>query len=126
IPATDIVSLGSITVSVRNPDGRVSNAVALPLSAGPCLNGESFAEYFSNSTLSGPATRTACERPGNEWEPFIRANWGPAAPEGLPADNFSVRWTGRFLFGESRDYLFRAFVLDTANEARIYVDGTLV
>jgi hypothetical protein len=126
VPASDIAASGSASVSVRNPDGRASNATALPIAAGPCLVGEYFAEYFSNNTLSGPATRTACERPATEWEPFIRASWGMAAPEGVPVDNFSVRWTGRFPFGESTDYLFRTRIAEVANEIRVYVDGVLI
>jgi hypothetical protein len=56
-------------------------------------------------------------------ESIIDYTWGIGSPDlGVNADNFSVRWTGRFNF-EQGSYLFR----DRADDGiRIWVDGQLV
>jgi hypothetical protein len=73
-------------------------------------------QYYNNKDLSGsPAlTRTDAD---------LRFDWGTGAPaSGLPADNFSVRWT--------RDVYFSAgtynFFAKHDDGARVWVDGTLV
>ncbi len=73
-------------------------------------------EYFANISLAGPPALVR-----NDAE--IRFNWGAGAPaSGLPADNFSVRWTRTLAF-EAGLYRFHAIVDDGV---RIYVDTTLV
>lgn len=48
------------------------------------------AEYYNNRYLSGSPVLTRCEA----WP--INQNWGSGGPgNGLPNDNFSVRWTGQ-------------------------------
>jgi len=73
-------------------------------------------EYWSNVNLNGDPTLVRAD-------PAIDFDWGAAAPaSGLPADNFSVRWTRSLAFEEGQ-YRFRA----TADDGiRLYVDGTLV
>jgi hypothetical protein len=69
-------------------------------------------EYFANSSLSGdPAYTTTEER--------VEFDWGTGAPAGLPADNFSVRWTGHWGF-EVGEYTFFAYADDGI---RLYLDG---
>jgi len=117
IAAADIAAAASVPVTVRNPNGVVSNAQTFTVtsSVATCPTGQFFAEYFNNVALSGTAVRTACE-------PTINYNWGGGGPAGLPTDNFSVRWTGRFMFAAG-DTTFSA----TADDGvRLYVDGTLV
>jgi hypothetical protein len=73
-------------------------------------------EYYGNPDLRGnPAfVRT---------DTAIDFNWGNGASgSGLPADNFSVRWTRTVTFEEGT-YLFRATVDDGM---RLFVDGVLV
>jgi hypothetical protein len=73
-------------------------------------------EYFSNTTLTGPPTR--CRQDGS-----VNFNWGAAAPiTGVPADNFSVRWTRtqNFTAGNYR------FTMGSDAGARLFVDGALV
>lgn len=78
-----------------------------------CPTGRFRAEYFANTTLSGSPAFTRCEA-------SIRYNWGSGGPgNGLAADSFSVRWTGRFTFvGGSTTFTARA-----ADGIRLWVDG---
>jgi hypothetical protein len=51
-------------------------------------------------------------------------NWGPNAPdEGVPADNFSIRWRGYLVPPRPGIYTLILFADDGA---RLYLDGTLV
>lgn len=74
-------------------------------------------EYYANASLLG---EPALIREDED----INFNWilDSPAPE-IPADNFSVRWTGQFFFQEAGDYRFFANVDDGV---RVYVDGWLV
>ena len=84
-------------------------------STGTCGTGQFFAEYFSNITLTPPAARTQCEG-------SINYDWGIGGPAGVPPDNFSARWTGRFNFaGGSVTFTARA-----DDGVRVYLDGTLI
>lgn len=73
------------------------------------------AEYFNNTTLTGPAALIRTEqKPGGEW------GYGSPAP-GVAADNFSVRWTTTaFLNGGTYQISVRA-----DDGVRVYVDGVL-
>ena len=117
IPATDVAAAGSAAVTVRNPDGQTSNALSFTVTpaGGGCATGEFFAEYFANAGLTGTPARTACES-------TINNDYGAGGPTGLPADNFSVRWTGRFSF-TAGTYTFTARADDGV---RLFVDGVLI
>ncbi len=74
------------------------------------------AEYFTNPSLAGSPAKT-------QTEAVIDYDWGINAPTGgIPADNFSVRWTTntQFLGGT---YDFSATVDDGV---RVWVDGDLL
>ena len=116
IPASDIAAAGAVPVSVRNADGQVSNSLTFTVDApGRCPTGQFFAEYFSNIALTPPATRAACEASVN----YV---FGAGGPAGLPVDNFSARWTGRFVFADGA-VTFKA----TADDGiRVFLDGTLI
>ncbi|PYM24295.1 MAG: hypothetical protein DMD78_09295, partial [Candidatus Rokuibacteriota bacterium] len=125
IPASDIGAVGSALVGVRNPDGQASDGQLFsiaPPGGLACPPTVWFTEYFSNVSLSGTPTRTACEPHGDPASRELFQLYGVGAPDGLPADNFSVRWTGRFPFAATA-YTFRALANDAA---RIYVDGVLI
>ena len=47
-------------------------------------------------------------------------SWGGGAPEGLPENNFSVRWTGELKVPADGEYAFNIHVDD---EAALYIDG---
>ncbi len=73
-------------------------------------------EYYPNNALSGLATLIR-----NDQE--LNFNWGRTNPApGLPADDFSVRWTRSLPF-EAATYRFHSLVDDGI---RIYVDGQLL
>ncbi len=73
-------------------------------------------EYFNNRHLIGSPVLVRNDRE-------IRFDWGTGAPApGLPADNFSVRWTRTLHFDEG-NYAFHARVDDGI---RLYVDNNLV
>ena len=58
-------------------------------------------EYFSNPNLQAPPTVV-------QDDPTINFNWGSGAPApGVPADNYSVRWS-RQAFFEEGNYRFRS------------------
>ncbi len=74
------------------------------------------AEYWSNATLAG---QPAVVR--NDVQ--LDFDWGAGAPQpGLPADNFSVRWTRAAIF-EGATYRFHVLVDDGA---RLWVDSQLL
>jgi hypothetical protein len=74
-------------------------------------------EYYANATLTGePAYTTEDER-------RVDFDWGDGgAPPGLPADSFSVRWTGDWDF-EAGTYTFFLFSDDGV---KLRVDGELL
>ena len=75
------------------------------------------AEYFANASLLGEPVVI-------RQDPELDFNWILNSPEaGLPADNFSVRWTRQLDFIESGDYRFFA---DADDGVRVYIDGWLV
>src|SRR5205085_1102656 len=86
---------------------------ATAVASGACPTGQFLAEYFANKTLTGTAAVQRCES-------FIASDWGGGSPlPGLPADNFSVRWTGRFGF-MGGDHTFTARADDGV---RVSIDG---
>jgi hypothetical protein len=81
-----------------------------------CPTGQFLAQYFNGRTPAGAPVFSRCEA-------GINNLWGRGGPgNGIPNDNFSVRWTGRFSFS-ARDY---TFILRTDDGMRIWVDGVLV
>lgn len=71
------------------------------------------AEYYNNPYLSGPATVI-------RQDVTIAFNWGISAPlQGIPADNFSVRWNTDLYFAEGT---YRFYVLADDNVA-LYIDN---
>ncbi|MBX3000257.1 MAG: SH3 domain-containing protein [Caldilineaceae bacterium] len=74
------------------------------------------AEYYPNASLSGsPVVARNDDR--------IDFDWGTGSPApGLPADNFSVRWTQTFNFEEGL-YRFHAVMDDGM---RVFLDNTLL
>lgn len=70
-------------------------------------------EYFANPNLQGPPAVV-------QDDPTINFNWGNGAPApGLPADNFSVRWSRLAPFEEA-NYRFQVTV---QGGVRLWLDG---
>ncbi|HEY0762280.1 MAG TPA: glycoside hydrolase family 3 C-terminal domain-containing protein [Pyrinomonadaceae bacterium] len=94
-------------------------AVPVPASALSGPNGEKGlkAEYFSNKTLAGAPVVTRIERE-------VNYDWGMEGPApGIPADDFSARWTGKLVPAKSGKYRFGAIADDGV---RVYLDGKLI
>jgi glucose/arabinose dehydrogenase len=119
--ATRTVTAGTHEVKVeyyeRSGDAVAGVAwAAVASGTGSCPTGQYRAEYFGNPTLSGTPTFTRCEV-------VIDYNWGAGGPgNGISADNFSVRWTGRFVFPGGRT----GFTATADDGIRVWVDGQLI
>jgi hypothetical protein len=73
--------------------------------------------YFANPNLTGSPVAVRND-------PDIDFNWGQGSPApGVPADNFSVRWTRTLHFTQEGLYRFHAIVDDGM---RLHVDGAAV
>jgi glucose/arabinose dehydrogenase len=94
-------------------DAVVRVAWSLQQQGGSCPDGQFAAQYFSNTTLTAPATVARCEA-------SVNYNWGQSSPDPLvPVDHFSARWSGQFSLAAG-SYTFTA----TADDGiRVYVDG---
>ena len=74
------------------------------------------AEYYSNPNLQGAPALVRNEG-------SINYNWGTGSPAyGLPADNFSARWS-RTSYFDGGDYLFR---ITSDDGHRVYLDNNLI
>ena len=95
---------------------KVSWATTQPPPPPGCATGQFDAHYFSNTSLSGTPTFTRCES-------AINNDWGTGGPgNGVPTNNFSVRWTGMHTFAAG-DYTFAA----TSDDGiRVWLDGTVI
>jgi hypothetical protein len=123
-PATDGTYLGEW--ELRNSHGRlfglgsdsdqpfwVKIKVGL---TGSTVGGTWKGEYFDNPSLKGKPKVTRSDA-------LINFDWKRSAPaSGIPADNFSARWTGKVEL-DAATYRFHVIVDDGA---RLYVDDQLV
>ncbi len=72
------------------------------------------ATYYSNPDFTG----TSVVRQ----EPMIAWNWGSGSPvEGIPSDNFSVRWEGQFVAPTTGQY--RISTEETNGDTEVWIDG---
>lgn len=70
--------------------------------------------YFANATLTGTPTVVRID-------PFVNFNWSTGSPAtGIPADNFSVRWTGYVVPKYSQKY---TFYTQSDDGVRLWVNG---
>jgi len=89
------------------------SAVPIPASALREVN----VEFFANMNLEGPPVLKRAETQ-------VNFDWGMNNPApGIPADQFSARWTGKLVPTVSGKYRFGAIADDGA---RIYLDGKLI
>ncbi len=107
-PADRIQAQNAAAVPVVTPPP-MPTATPTPLTTFSGWKGE----YFANPNLQAPVAAV-------QDDPTINFNWGSDAPApGLPADNYSVRWSRRAPFGEG-NYRFQ---VDVQGGARLWLDG---
>jgi PA14 domain/Bacterial Ig domain len=113
--------LHSLTARATDNGGAAttSAAVAVNVSAAPA-NAGLLATYFANTTLTGAPTLTRIEAVDFVWA----TSTGNASPgAGVPADGWSVRWSGRVQLPASGIYTFQI----TADDgARVWINGQLI
>ncbi|MBI9050026.1 MAG: hypothetical protein JEZ00_11440, partial [Anaerolineaceae bacterium] len=81
------------------------------------INSGLLGEYFNNMTLEDPSYTTLNNQ-------VIDYDWGNSAPmDGMPADAFSVRWTGYVIPDYTETYTFTTYSDDGM---RLWIDGTLL
>jgi hypothetical protein len=109
------VWVGAVQELVRWDQDNVGRThIAVTPSA--CSAGKFLAQYYNGRTMSGAPVFSRCEA-------AISNDWGSGGPgNGVSADNFSVRWTGRVSFA-ARTYTFIARADDGM---RIWLDGALL
>jgi len=76
------------------------------------------ASYFANKTLTGTATKTQVDL-------TVNFGWGAGAPAvtGIPADNFSIRWTGVIKVPTTGDYVF---YVRSDDGSRLWINDTQI
>jgi hypothetical protein len=80
------------------------------------VNGAWVGEYFSNNSLGDPPVYI-------QQDNQIDFNWGSGSPNGIPADNFSVRWGIDYNFGNAATY---RFVVTVDDGVRVRVGNTTI
>lgn len=119
LPSRTPTNSPSPTPSPPRPPTATLTPTPEPLpSATPTLSLHSWrGEYFDNPSLAGTPVLIRDD-------PNLDFNWILDSPApGIPADNFTVRWTRPLDFGEDGDYRFFA---DADDGVKLYVDGWLV
>jgi YVTN family beta-propeller protein len=103
----------SLTAKAYDNLGASTTSAAVNITVNAVGNGL-LGSYFANVSLSGSPVLQRVE--------VVNFNWGSAAPAAnVPADNFSVRWTGRVLAPTTGTYYFRTVSDDGV---RLWVNGT--
>jgi YVTN family beta-propeller protein len=103
----------SLTAKAYDNLGANTTSAAVNIAINAASNGL-LGSYFANTSLSGASVLQRVE--------VVNFNWGSAAPApNVPADNFSVRWTGRVLAPTTGVYYFRTISDDGV---RLWVNGT--
>ncbi|MFO1327800.1 MAG: AbfB domain-containing protein [Rubrivivax sp.] len=107
-PATD-AQLTSLAAYLRELGGE-EGAAPTPSTSGAGLLGS----YYAGTALAGTPLAQRIEA--------VNFSWGNAAPAiGVPADGFSVRWSGRITIPTTGSYRFRTVSDDGV---RLWVNGT--
>ena len=95
-----------------NTQGSMQYGNVIPCTGAP-IPGLS-AEFFSNTTLSGPPAATRID-------PSINFEWNSVSPApGVPAENYSVRWCGNLVPPVEGDYRLG---VNTDGGSRLFLDG---
>ena len=110
-----LVESGTYTVTASSFNNQESGLYTIALLR--CGSDQYYAEYYNNRNLEEEPVLDRCE-------PLpLSHDWGYNAPEGVgQADNFSVRWSGRYNFAADT-YTFAAYVDDGI---RVKLDGEVI
>ncbi|MBA3532998.1 MAG: hypothetical protein H0T73_13825 [Ardenticatenales bacterium] len=113
-----ILSVGPDTLVLEKPlQNAYEGATYLYRANGECEGRGMRGEYFNNVNLTGSSVLTRCDAQ-------IRFGWEAGSPDGsLPADNFSVRWTGELYTPISSTY---EFTVAADDGFRFYIDDMVV
>ena len=105
-----ILALSLVECNADDPSDEVTSESSI-VSGGAGLR----AEYFANTTLTGPAVTRS--------EKNVNFDWDLDGPAGVPVDNFSARWTGRLTVPATGDY-----ELGTVSDdgVRLFVDEATI
>lgn len=104
---------GGVVIIPQPPPPVTPTHTPITIVAGPIT--EWRGEYYNNRNLTGPISYVRNDS-------NVNFNWGSGGPEGLPSDNFSIRWT-RTVELASDEYRFHVRMDDGA---RLYVDDKLL
>ncbi len=105
--AADVTSLAAFLREIGGDEA----GIAPPAASGTGLRGS----YYAGTALAGPPLLVRTEA--------VNFDWGDGAPgAGVPADGFSVRWTGTVTVPSNGNYRFRTISDDGV---RLWVGGTL-
>jgi len=105
--ATDLANLAEFVRQI----GSEEVSAATP-ATGTGLRGQ----YFASNNLSGNVALTRTEA--------VNFSWGTAAPgSGVPADNFSARWTGTVEASASGSFQFQT---NSDDGVRVWINGVQV
>ena len=74
------------------------------------------AEFFDNMNLEGKPVFTRIDS-------MVDFRWGRSPAPDVPADQFSIRWTGKIIAPETREFNLGT---RTDDGARLYLDGKLI
>ncbi|HEX3148174.1 MAG TPA: glycoside hydrolase family 44 protein [Gemmataceae bacterium] len=116
--ATGLAAGTTYWFRVRAANGAVESASTLPVSATTMVDPRHglTAVYFNNMNFSGYQV--------SKLTPQINFNWGVQGPvPGIAGKQFSARWTGQILAGQSGLYRFRTM---TDDGVRLWVNGNML
>jgi YVTN family beta-propeller protein len=103
--------LSNVTDYLRQIGSEEATGTSAP-NTGTGLRGQ----YFATNNLTGAVALQRTEA--------VNFNWGTAAPgTGVPANNYSARWTGTVEASSTGNFTFQT---NSDDGVRVYVNGTLV
>ncbi|AWT44488.1 MULTISPECIES: PA14 domain-containing protein [Streptomyces] len=101
------------SVVLATAGGLITTVAVTPASAATCTSPTYTRQFFANTTFSGTPKRSDCDAGIDEY-------WSGSPATGVPADNFSVRWTVTRDFGSGGPF---SLTVRGQDGMRVYLDG---